>query len=140
MGRVIPKNSDTPEGLFRRAAAGDERALSELFAGQRDRLRLMVRLRLDRRPRGRLDASDVVQEAYVEALGRIAAYAADPDMPFFLCLRFLTAQKLLVLHRRHLGAQARNASRELSLAAGLRPFPSRGRQGVGLRRAVAEGR
>jgi hypothetical protein len=30
-------------------------------------------------------------------------------MPFFLWWRFLTAQRLLILHRRHLGAQARSA-------------------------------
>jgi hypothetical protein len=29
-------------------------------------------------------------------------------MPFFLWLRFLTAQKLLVLHRHHLGTKARD--------------------------------
>jgi RNA polymerase sigma-70 factor (ECF subfamily) len=104
--------------LFRRARQGDAQALGELLALHGDRLRLMVRLRLDRRLKGRLDPSDVVQEAYVEAAERFADYARDPAMPFFLWLRFLTSQKLLVLHRRHLGARARDAGREVSLYQG----------------------
>ena len=42
--------------------------LGGLFDRDRDRLRRMVHLRLDRRLKGRVDASDVLQEAYVEAL------------------------------------------------------------------------
>src|SRR4051794_39061922 len=95
-----PEN--TPD-LLRRARDGDVRALGDLLAALRDRLRLMVRLRLDRRLYGRIDPSDVVQEAYLEAAGRFPEYARDAAMPFFLWLRFLTAQQLLVLHRRHLG-------------------------------------
>ena len=39
-------------------------------------------------------------------------------------LRFLTAQKLLVLHRRHLGAKVRDAAREISLYRGALPEAS----------------
>src|SRR5581483_4313827 len=88
------------------------------------RLSRMVHLRLDNRLRGRIDPSDVIQEACVEATERFADYARDPDMPFFLWLRFLTAQKLLVLHRRHLGAQARDAGREVPLDRGPMPNAS----------------
>jgi RNA polymerase sigma-70 factor (ECF subfamily) len=110
--------------LLRRARQGDAQALGQLLVLHQERLRLMVRLRLDRRLQGRLDPSDVVQEAYVEAAERFEDYARDPDMPFFLWLRFLTAQKLLVLHRRHLGARARDAGREVSLDQGALPEAS----------------
>jgi RNA polymerase sigma-70 factor (ECF subfamily) len=110
--------------LLRQARQGDAQALGQLLVLHRERLRLMVRLRLDRRLQGRLDPSDVVQEAYVEAAERFGDYARDPDMPFFLWLRFRTAQKLLVLHRRHLGAHARDASREVSLYEGALPEAS----------------
>src|SRR5262249_33556307 len=47
-----------------------------------------------------------------------------PRMPFFLWLRFLTGQKLLALRRRHLGAEARDAGREISLHHGAMPGAS----------------
>ena len=52
--------------LLRRAKAGDQQALADLFACYRGRLRQMVRLRLDRRLYGRLDPSDVLQEAFLD--------------------------------------------------------------------------
>jgi RNA polymerase sigma-70 factor (ECF subfamily) len=110
--------------LLQRAREGDAQALGELLAQHRERLRLMVRLRLDRRLQGRIDPSDVLQEACVEACTRFAEYVREPNMPFFLWLRFLTAQKLLVLHRRHLGTLARDAGREVSLHTGALPEAS----------------
>jgi RNA polymerase sigma-70 factor, ECF subfamily len=82
----------------------------------------MIELRLDRRLRGRVDASDVIQEAYLEASRRREEYLAQPSpMPFFLWLRFLTAQTLQTLHRRHLGVQARDVGREVSIGPGRTP-------------------
>jgi RNA polymerase sigma-70 factor (ECF subfamily) len=75
----------------------------------------MIRLRLDRRLQGRIDASDVLQEAYLEVAHRAREYLAQPTMPPFLWLRFLTGQKLLELHRHHLGARMRDAALEPSL-------------------------
>lgn len=92
-----------------------------LFTRHHDRLRRMVRLRLDRRLRSRLGASDVIQEAYLEASGRLEDYLRDPSMPFYLWLRFITLQKLLWLHRHHLGVQMRDAGREVSLHEGALP-------------------
>jgi RNA polymerase sigma-70 factor (ECF subfamily) len=106
---------DEPAGPWRRATEGDRAALGELLARHRERLRLMVRLRLDQRLQGRIDPSDVLQEAYLEAFQRFDDYARDPDMPFFLWLRFLTAQRLLILHRRHLAARTRDADRDVPL-------------------------
>lgn len=86
-----------------------------VFAANRGRLKAMVRLRLDRRLQGRVDPSDVVQETGLEAARRFAEYAAQPAMPPFLWLRFLTLQQIVNIHRRQLGAQRRDVSRELSL-------------------------
>jgi RNA polymerase sigma-70 factor (ECF subfamily) len=84
----------------------------------------MIALRLDQRLQGRIDASDVIQEAFLEASTRLAEYVQQPTMPFFLWLRFLTGQKLVELHRHHLGAQMRDASREISLYHGALPETS----------------
>jgi RNA polymerase sigma-70 factor (ECF subfamily) len=112
------------DDLLARVRAGDQNALAVLFDCFRDRLRRMVRLRLDRRLQGRLDPSDVLQEAFIDVSRRAAEYVANPDMPVFLWLRFLTAQRLLALHRQHLGAQMRDAGQEVSLYRGGLPMAS----------------
>jgi RNA polymerase sigma-70 factor (ECF subfamily) len=109
-----------PDDLTRRMQAGEQPALAELFTRSRDRLRNVVRLRLDRRLQGRIDASDVLQEAFVDAAKRLNEYTVDPAMPPYLWLRFLTVQRLMALHRRHLGAH-RDAGREVSLYRGTLP-------------------
>jgi RNA polymerase sigma-70 factor (ECF subfamily) len=110
--------------LLRRAAAGDQQAVNELFAVYRDRLRAMVRLRLNRRLQGRIDPSDVLQEAYLEICKHLADYLRAPTLPFFLWLRHITGQKLIAVHRQHLGAQMRDADREVSLYRGALPQAS----------------
>jgi RNA polymerase sigma-70 factor (ECF subfamily) len=92
------------------------------LSSYRDRLRRMVALRLDHRLRGRIDPSDVIQEAFLEATGRRAEYERQPDpMPPFLWLRFLALQQLQLVHRRQLGTRARDAGREVSIDAGAYP-------------------
>lgn len=103
------------ETLLLQASAGTEDARGKLFAEYRDRLRRMVMLRMDRRLQGRLDPSDVLQEAYITYAKRLAEYARDRPMPFFLWLRLITGQKLTDLHRQHLGAKMRTAAQEVSL-------------------------
>lgn len=103
------------------ASPADVDALIALFVRHRERLRRMVRLRLDRRLLGRVDPSDVLQEAYLDVAQRADEYLSGPTMPPFLWLRFLTAQRLMALHRRHLGAQLRDAGREISLYRGAFP-------------------
>lgn len=110
--------------LLQRAAAGETQAVNELFARHRSRLRVMVRLRLNRRLQGRVDPSDVLQEAYLEVCKGFADYARAPALPFFLWLRQITGQKLIAAHRQHLGAQMRDADRELSLYRGALPLAS----------------
>jgi RNA polymerase sigma-70 factor (ECF subfamily) len=82
----------------------------------------MVTLRLDRRLQGRLDPSDILQEAYLDVARRADEYAGRMDMSFFVWLRLVTGQKLLEMHRRHLGAQRRDAGREISLQGS--PLPA----------------
>jgi RNA polymerase sigma-70 factor, ECF subfamily len=113
---------DAQNDLLQRALAGDESALAALFDGYRDRLRRMIRLRLDRRLSGRVDSSDVLQEAYLDVRKRIAEYARDPSaMPFHLWHRLVAGQRLTDVHRHHLGARMRDAGQEVSLHRG--PFP-----------------
>src|SRR5260370_31995668 len=77
-------NEPTDSDLLQRVHGGNQDALAELFARYRERLRRMVRLRLDRRLQGRVDPSDVLQEAYLDVARRPPEYAAAPPMPLSL--------------------------------------------------------
>src|SRR5687767_15528821 len=80
-------------GMLRQAQAGDRRALEQVLTQYRGRLKRMVKLRLDPRVQGRVDPSDVVQEAYLEVSQKVADYLRDPKIPVFLWLRLMTGQK-----------------------------------------------
>lgn len=116
--------SDAVNELVDKAAGGDEAALAELFDRHRTRLRQMIRLRLDRRLRGRVDASDVLQEAYLDLAAKLPEYARKPSVPFFLWLRLVAGERLLRVHRQHLGAAMRDAGREVSIHGGGMPQAS----------------
>ncbi|MGH7225760.1 MAG: sigma-70 family RNA polymerase sigma factor [Gemmataceae bacterium] len=101
--------------LLARLRRGEQQALADLFARYRAPLRRMIDVRLDPRLNGRVSPSDVLQEAYIDALKRLEHYFAKPDTPFFLWLRWVAGQRLIEVHRQHLGAQMRNAGQEISL-------------------------
>jgi RNA polymerase sigma-70 factor (ECF subfamily) len=114
MGTTRDERPDRTDTSLGGARDGDRRVLDDLFARHRDRLRRMVDLRLDRQLRGRLDPSDVLQEAYLEVVSRVDDYLRDPKLPPFLWLRLIVGERLTRLHRHHLGVQARDAGREIS--------------------------
>lgn len=106
--------------LLAKVRSGDQPALAELFARHRDKLRRMVQLRLDHRLAGRVSASDVLQEAYIDAVKRIDHYFAKPDQSFFGWLRLVVGQRLADVHREHL-AQKRDAAQEIPIHRGAAP-------------------
>jgi RNA polymerase sigma-70 factor (ECF subfamily) len=122
MGTLTENNSAESVRLIERARAGDAAALGELFARHRDRLRRMVDLRLDRRLQGRVDASDVIQDGFADAVAKLPDYLADPRVPLFVWLRLVVGERLSKTHRTHLGAQTRDAALEVSLYR--RPLPA----------------
>src|SRR3954467_4663601 len=124
MGMLMTNNSAETSRLLDQARAGDRVALNELLARHRPRLRRMVDLRLDRRLQARIDASDVIQEAYVEVARRIDEYLSVPSYPLFLWLRLIVGERLLKLHRHHLGTQMRDAGLEVSIYRGSLPEAS----------------
>lgn len=106
---------------MQRLVAGDRSTLGPLFDHYRDRLWRMVHFRIDPRLQGRVDADDILQEAYLDAEKRLDAWLAD-ERSFFVWLRLVIAQTMVDVHRRHLGAKMRDVGLEVSLAGG--PSPS----------------
>ena len=102
-------------GLLERAAVGDAQAWGALLTEHEDRLRRMVAFRLDTRLQGRVDASDIVQEAYLEAAAHREDYFRHAPLPLFLWLRGIVSNKLLEIHRHHLGTRMRDAARDVAL-------------------------
>jgi RNA polymerase sigma-70 factor (ECF subfamily) len=117
---MSPPPRQVPE-LVARAAAGDRAAIVEPLDHDRPRLRRMVALRLDPRLRGRVDASDVIQEGCRDALRRPEEFTREPAVPFDIWLRFLVGQRLREQHRRHLDTPGRAVGREVSIDRGARP-------------------
>jgi len=107
--------------LVQSAAQGNTAAVEELFSRFRVRLKRMIRLRLNRKLQGRLDDSDIIQEAFMEAARKLPQYAQAPQLPFYVWLRHLTGLKLTEIHHRHLGTQMRDAGHEVSLHRGRLP-------------------
>jgi RNA polymerase sigma-70 factor (ECF subfamily) len=105
----------TDDPLLARVLAGDERAFAEAFAEHRERLWRMVHFRLDRRLQGRVDADDILQEAYLDGVKRMHHLVENQPISLFVWLRLVTGQTLIDVHRRHLGAKMRDAEREESI-------------------------
>src|SRR6516225_9724618 len=106
--------SDTGH-LVDRLRGGDRQALTDLFQRHRDRLRRMVELRMDGRLQGRVDASDVLQNAFLDAAAHLDWYLKGSDLPPFLWLRLVVSQRLANYHRRHFGTKMRDVGQEVSL-------------------------
>ncbi len=104
-----------------RVPPGDRESLARLFSRHREGLRRWVEFRLDPRVGARMSASDVMQEVYLAAEQRLEHFQTLPDMPFRVWIQLIAGQRLVEIHRRHLGAQARSVAREFSIDRGGSP-------------------
>lgn len=96
---------------------GETAALAALLHHYRPRLRKMVQLRLDSRVAARVDPSDVLQDVYLDAAHQIKGYLREPKVDFYVWLRALVWERIVILQRRHLGAKCRAVGREWRLPA-----------------------
>src|SRR6516225_3114071 len=106
--------------------------LAELFARHKDRLRRMVRLRLDRRLQGRVDPGEVVQEAYAEMCRRASELESprtavrglsgqNTSSDAFVWMRKITGGRLQAIHQDFFGATVDVAGQDVSLYRGALP-------------------
>jgi RNA polymerase sigma-70 factor (ECF subfamily) len=87
------------------------------LSAHQDKLLRMVSFRMDPRLRRRVDPADVVQDAFVEASAHRDAYFRTAGVSLFVWLRGVVCNKLLEVHRHHLGTRMRDAKRERHLHA-----------------------
>jgi len=100
--------------LLAQIAAGDDQALGELLRTHEPFLQQVLAHRMDMRLLSRVDTSDVIQEAYLQATKRIEDFLDRRPMPFRIWLRKTTCETMLLLFRKHVGAQSRSVTREAS--------------------------
>jgi RNA polymerase sigma-70 factor (ECF subfamily) len=103
------------EALVLRLREGDRGVLGDLFGLHRQRIWRMIRFRMDRRLAARIDPDDVLQEAFLAARTRIDNFLAEPRGSFFVWLRMIALQTLFDQHRHHIGAEMRNAARDVRI-------------------------
>jgi RNA polymerase sigma-70 factor (ECF subfamily) len=108
---------DKTQHLLQQARDGDPQAIGQLLDRHRESLRRMISMRLDRRIRQRVDASDIVQDVLVDANRRIQDYLNDPRMPFHLWLRHMARDRVIDAHRRHRANAKRSVDREQAMVA-----------------------
>ena len=104
--------------LVNRVMQGDHGALADLFSLYRPRLWRLVAFRLHPQLQGRIDADDVLQDAWLRAIDRIDSFLKEATTSSFLWFRTIVSQTMVDLHRFHLGAQKRSAAREFSINRG----------------------
>jgi RNA polymerase sigma-70 factor (ECF subfamily) len=114
----VPDDDAPPDELLSRVMNGDHQALAELFALYRPRLWRLVNFRLHPKLRGRVDADDLLQDAFLRAVDRQGSFLSEASRSPFLWFRMITMQTLLDLHRAHLGTEKRNATRETNFSGG----------------------
>jgi len=115
-------NSSGTNRIIRRTGFDrDPQALAELFGRHRERLRKMIRLRMDWRLRGRVSSSSLLDQVFADACEQIADFEAEPGQSFFLWLRELTAKRIEQAHNEHLGERTMDTGGEIQLNRGSMP-------------------
>jgi RNA polymerase sigma-70 factor (ECF subfamily) len=107
-----PADSAETARLLDRVAAGDPAAAGLLLDRHRGPVREFLDHRVCPRLRARVDPSDHVQEAQLDARRRLPDFLARRPMPFRVWLLRTAYEHLLMARRRHLGADRRAAGRE----------------------------
>jgi RNA polymerase sigma-70 factor (ECF subfamily) len=115
----MDRAGDDLESLSELVSSGNQPGIEELLMQHQPRLRRMVAARLDPRLASRVDPSDIVQEAFVEAVKQLPGYIQQPAIPLYPWLRQLAANRLAAAYQAHLHAQRRSVAREVSLDLGL---------------------
>ncbi len=94
-------------------------ARGQVLGRYRDWLVLLARLQLGQRLRGKLDASDVVQQTLLEACRDLPQFRGDSEAELLAWLRQILAHVLGHEIRRYRGTGRRDVGREVSLDQSL---------------------
>jgi RNA polymerase sigma-70 factor (ECF subfamily) len=105
-----------PEELLRQARVGSGPALGQLLEMYREYLALLARLQIGQRLQGKVDASDLVQETFLQAHRNFAQFRGATEAELTAWLRQILASRLAKLLRRYCGTGRRDLRLERELA------------------------
>jgi RNA polymerase sigma-70 factor (ECF subfamily) len=105
--------------LLKLARDRPEQDLGLLLERYRSYLELLAQLQIGRRLQGKVDASDIVQETFLEVHRHFSRFRGETEAEFVAWLRQILAANLALLIRRYLGTQRRDVRLERELANGL---------------------
>ena len=108
---------DAARDLLDAARGGSVEDFGTLIAGLRDYLLLVANRELTPNVRAKISASDVVQETFIQAQRKIAAFEGGTTGELLACLRGILLTKIQVAEQRYIGVQARDVRREVELDA-----------------------
>jgi RNA polymerase sigma-70 factor (ECF subfamily) len=111
----MPDDSLTPEQLLEQALQGDREALGRLLEGQRPALRRLAQRQLDGPIAVRVDASDVIQQTFLEAYRSFPQFAGQDARELTAWLRTILDHKVAAAIRDHTLLLKRKVSRERSM-------------------------
>ena len=111
-----PKRSP---GLLENAQNGDTDALGQLLSSHQAYLRVLARVEVGRRLQGKLDASDIVQQTFLEANKSFPSFNGNDENQFAKWIRSILAHTIANTVRRYFGTQARDLKLEQQLAADI---------------------
>src|SRR5262249_7679020 len=116
--REISLMTADPERLLTEAR-GNVAALGSLLELYRRYLGLLARVQVGQRLQGKVDASDLVQETFLDAHRRFRQFRGTSEAELTRWLRQILAAKLADLLRRYLGAKRRDVRLERDLEDAL---------------------
>jgi RNA polymerase sigma-70 factor (ECF subfamily) len=111
--------SPDPDQLLGMARAGDTFALGQLLELYRSYLATLARLQIGRRLQGKVDASDLVQQTFLEAHRDFAQFRGAKEAELVGWLRQILATNLANQVQRYCGTQSRDVRLERQLALEL---------------------
>jgi RNA polymerase sigma-70 factor (ECF subfamily) len=104
-----------PEELMRLARRGVGPALGQLLERYRNYLKLLARLQIDQRLQGKADASDLVQETFLEAHRDFRQFRGTTEQALVAWLRQVLVSNLANLSRRYYRTSRRDVRLERAL-------------------------
>lgn len=108
-----------PQALLGLARRGDSEALGRLLEAYRPYLTLLARVQIGRRLRGKADASDVVQDAFLGVHRDFGQFRGESEREFLAWLRQVLASVLANFIRHYQGTKRRDMRLERQLAEEL---------------------
>ncbi len=108
----MPYEDPASDELQDLSSSGNRSGVRRVIERYRSRLRRMVAVRIDPRLSTRIDPSDVVQEAMIDAEGKLSNYLRERPLPVYPWLRQIAWQRLVDLHHHHLTRKKRSVLRE----------------------------